>query len=109
MLRAIQIYNLQNDLEENEDVQIYIGDAEPSEKFVCGEEVNGEGEYGGEEEDVFQSEQGSTEEGPQRASWGGKLEFLFTIIGSAVGLGNIWRFPYLCYKNGGGTYIIVCS
>jgi NSS family neurotransmitter:Na+ symporter len=41
-----------------------------------------------------------------RDQWGTKAGFLLAAIGSAVGLGNIWRFPYVCASNGGGAFLL---
>ena len=42
----------------------------------------------------------------KREQWGSKLGFILAAVGSAVGLGNIWRFPYVAYTNGGGAFLI---
>ncbi len=43
---------------------------------------------------------------PARAEWSGQVGFILSAIGSAVGLGNIWRFPAVAYENGGGAFMI---
>lgn len=42
----------------------------------------------------------------KREQWGSKMGFILAAVGSAVGLGNIWRYPYLLYSNGGGAFLI---
>jgi SNF family Na+-dependent transporter len=37
-----------------------------------------------------------------RDHWNKSIDFVISGIGCAVGFGNIWRFPYMCYRNGGG-------
>nr|XP_019959998.1 PREDICTED: sodium- and chloride-dependent GABA transporter 2-like [Paralichthys olivaceus] len=41
----------------------------------------------------------------KREQWGKKREYILAVAGNVVGLGNVWRFPYLCYKNGGGVFL----
>ena len=46
------------------------------------------------------------ETAPERQSWSNQMEYLLSAIGFAVGLGNMWRFNHVCYKYGGGLFLM---
>ncbi|KAG7264997.1 hypothetical protein CRUP_017157 [Coryphaenoides rupestris] len=49
----------------------------------------------------------SATELPARDGWNSKVEYFLAQVGFSVGLGNVWRFPYLCHQNGGGAFLLL--
>ncbi|XP_056609472.1 sodium-dependent neutral amino acid transporter B(0)AT2 [Triplophysa dalaica] len=48
-----------------------------------------------------------TEEQGDRPAWDSKIQYVLAQVGFSVGLGNVWRFPYLCHQNGGGAFMLL--
>jgi hypothetical protein len=60
--------------------------------------------YDAESDDGSGDDEDSVYIKPRRQTWSNKLQFVLACVGYSVGLGSVWRFPYLCYKSGGGEY-----
>lgn len=66
----------------------------------------GEYVYDDESDDGTGDDEDSIYIKPRRQHWSNKLQFVLACVGYSVGLGSIWRFPYLCYKSGGAVFLI---
>jgi len=80
---------------ENGDVNtVHLSDVASSDDTILIDAMEGQNEEAAEET--------TTKPEKPRAQWDNKVQFILTLVGFAVGLGNVWRFSYYVKKNGGG-------
>ena len=56
---------------------------------------------------MLSSDNSNQERQSLHGNWSSRLAFIMAVTGSAVGLGNIWKFPYMAGQNGGGAFVLV--
>ncbi|XP_067006228.2 sodium-dependent nutrient amino acid transporter 1 [Anabrus simplex] len=103
-------YNVNGSVELGAVNPTFVGDSEPPDngKAANGHSVPHLGDGENSPSSIVSKEPlGATEEsGPERQQWSNGVEFLMSCIAMSVGLGNIWRFPFTAYENGGGAFVI---
>lgn len=52
-------------------------------------------------------QEGAAQPEPERGFWGSEAEFILSLLGLSVGLGNVWRFPWMVWRNGGGMWFML--